>query len=316
MKIPVNLSQGSFLSVECIPQALHEGSRLLMSNHGVAKEQLVPFLYLVNNPQIEVKGFSNVPERKVVFQPGDDEGFESTISIKGIAFVLVSSEKKILLAFEQFADKFSRDYEFRNSNYYIFQAVERPDILQYEKIGNVKFHAVNPKTSDTLHRNSRRGAHGLIAGAMLKGITNLTGKLESDLKEHEGVKYKLSFLLNGGPAAIEVVAEKEYEAEFDTYLSMHWTTTEPQIQVAEPKGGCYIATACYQSYDHPSVMVLRNFRDEVLVKNSLGRLFVKVYYKYSPFWANQLKTFTTVNKLVRVLLLDPVVKMVAVKTKK
>src|SRR5690606_36632134 len=30
------------------------------------------------------------------------------------------------------------------------------------------------------------------------------------------------------------------------------------------KEGCYIATACYGSYEHPDVLILRRFRDKVL----------------------------------------------------
>ena len=47
-------------------------------------------------------------------------------------------------------------------------------------------------------------------------------------------------------------------------------------------GGCYIATAVYGSYDCPEVCVLRRYRDNRLQKNTLGRLFVKVYYAISP----------------------------------
>lgn len=48
------------------------------------------------------------------------------------------------------------------------------------------------------------------------------------------------------------------------------------------KGGCYIATAVYGSYDCPEVWVLRRFRDRSLAKNTLGRLFIKFYYAVSP----------------------------------
>lgn len=49
-----------------------------------------------------------------------------------------------------------------------------------------------------------------------------------------------------------------------------------------PRGGCYIATAVYKSYDCPQVWVLRRYRDQKLAKNPFGRLFIKIYYKLSP----------------------------------
>ena len=46
--------------------------------------------------------------------------------------------------------------------------------------------------------------------------------------------------------------------------------------------GCYIATAVYGSYQHPSVLILRKFRDVYLKKRILGRAFIKIYYYFSP----------------------------------
>lgn len=69
-------------------------------------------------------------------------------------------------------------------------------------------------------------------------------------------------------------------------------------------GGCYIATAIYGSYDCPEVWTLRRYRDEKLLQSVFGRVFVKVYYAFSPtvvklfgkaewfnrFWKSRLNT--------------------------
>lgn len=54
-------------------------------------------------------------------------------------------------------------------------------------------------------------------------------------------------------------------------------------------GNCFIATAVYQDYNHPKVMVLRSFRDNYLLTNSLGRKFVAFYYENSPLFADYIK---------------------------
>jgi len=48
------------------------------------------------------------------------------------------------------------------------------------------------------------------------------------------------------------------------------------------KGGCYIATAVYGSYDCAEVWTLRRFRDDYLSKMIWGRYFIKAYYRISP----------------------------------
>lgn len=46
---------------------------------------------------------------------------------------------------------------------------------------------------------------------------------------------------------------------------------------------CYIATMIYNDINHPNVERLRYFRDEVLLLNTFGKIFVKYYYKISPW---------------------------------
>lgn len=47
-------------------------------------------------------------------------------------------------------------------------------------------------------------------------------------------------------------------------------------------GYCFIATAAYGDYDHPMVVVLRDFRDNTLAHFGLGRWLIRTYYDLSP----------------------------------
>jgi DNA-binding transcriptional regulator GbsR (MarR family) len=62
---------------------------------------------------------------------------------------------------------------------------------------------------------------------------------------------------------------------------------------------CYIATMAYGHYDHPQVVILRQFRDEVLDKTALGKWFIKTYYHYSPKLVERLKSKRTLNRIIR-----------------
>ena len=81
-------------------------------------------------------------------------------------------------------------------------------------------------------------------------------------------------------------------------------TNEAQAAPEAPKKkeGCYIATAVYGSYDAPEVRTLRRFRDETLKKSAAGRMFIRIYYRFSPPIAQRLKHATKVNRLVRRML--------------
>lgn len=74
------------------------------------------------------------------------------------------------------------------------------------------------------------------------------------------------------------------------------------------KSGCYIATACYGSYDHPDVHVLRRFRDERLSTSTFGRLFVRSYYAISPSLTRRLSPTSSLGKFIRHAVLEPFVR--------
>jgi len=75
-------------------------------------------------------------------------------------------------------------------------------------------------------------------------------------------------------------------------------------------GGCFIATAAYGSYMEPQVMVLREFRDEYLMTNEIGRALVKWYYRISPPIAGYIAQNEVLRTSTRWLLI-PIVYSVA-----
>ncbi len=62
---------------------------------------------------------------------------------------------------------------------------------------------------------------------------------------------------------------------------------------------CFIATACYGTPMTKEVKILREFRDDYLLKNSAGRFFVRNYYRYSPKVAEYISERPMLKKLVR-----------------
>lgn len=75
-------------------------------------------------------------------------------------------------------------------------------------------------------------------------------------------------------------------------------------------GGCFIATTVYGSPLVYEVVILRTFRDKVLARTKLGRLFINGYYRFSPFFAGLISKSENLKKLVRITFVTPLVRLV------
>ena len=76
-----------------------------------------------------------------------------------------------------------------------------------------------------------------------------------------------------------------------------------------PTCGCFIATAAYGTPTAKEIDILREFRDTVLLPNSLGVRFVSLYYKTSPPIAKLISQHEVLRTVVRVGFVDPIVKI-------
>ena len=69
---------------------------------------------------------------------------------------------------------------------------------------------------------------------------------------------------------------------------------------------CFIATAAYGTPCTAELQILREFRNEHLLKNTFGRLFVNVYYQVSPAIASLIEKHEIAKLLTRTVLIEPV----------
>ena len=71
--------------------------------------------------------------------------------------------------------------------------------------------------------------------------------------------------------------------------------------------GCFIATAAYGTPLHEDIDVLRDFRDEYLMTNQIGRALTELYYSTSPPIADLIRDNEGLRTIVRKGLVEPLV---------
>jgi len=76
-----------------------------------------------------------------------------------------------------------------------------------------------------------------------------------------------------------------------------------------PGCGCFIATAAYGTDTAEQLDILREFRDTVLLPNRVGAEFVSLYYRASPPIADFVSQNEVLRTMVRVGLVDPLVRL-------
>jgi len=78
-------------------------------------------------------------------------------------------------------------------------------------------------------------------------------------------------------------------------------TTPPPIPPQPGQGGCFIASVCFGESSW-QVKILKEFRDRYLLKNNIGKNFVRFYYAHSPEIAETLRENKPLSLLVKILL--------------
>ncbi|MBU8922298.1 MAG: hypothetical protein KOO63_10825 [Bacteroidales bacterium] len=101
------------------------------------------------------------------------------------------------------------------------------------------------------------------------------------------------------------------EKGFSRWKCPNCGTSNPiNRSLAKRKSGCFIASVVYNSEASPSVLTLKSFRDDYLLVNWFGKLFVNIYYKISPPLSSWLTTRNIFKACIRRVILDPMVKYI------
>ena len=82
---------------------------------------------------------------------------------------------------------------------------------------------------------------------------------------------------------------------------------DPDYVPPKQEGGCFVATAVFDDYDHPTVLELRDFRDNYLSNRFWGKRFIKTYYKYGPYPARFIKQSFLLRKFSYYLIIKPLI---------
>ncbi|MCM1094541.1 MAG: hypothetical protein NC421_11360 [Lachnospiraceae bacterium] len=150
--------------------------------------------------------------------------------------------------------------------------------------------------SEIYLRMSSSVAFAAINDVVLK-INNLqtTAVLSSD-------KSSLKLNVSSAVSLMSRISELDMTTQCRTYFNNNNSILNSLNSRLNPSGGCYIATMAYGDYNHPQVMVLRDFRDSFLAKRDWGQHFIKYYYAHSPNWVEKLKHHKTINAVIRKVL--------------
>ncbi len=105
-----------------------------------------------------------------------------------------------------------------------------------------------------------------------------------------------------------VAIDKHHNLTASTVLESHLEPVHDFWEVYDDANGsaeggyCFVATAAYGDYDHPFVLVLRDFRDHTLAQFGAGRAFIAWYYRNSPPLADFIREHAVARVAAQVLL--------------
>lgn len=158
---------------------------------------------------------------------------------------------------------------------------------------------------------------GLQAGSLIEqSLSKLNQEQASNLMAKAGEEALRLEVKSREQNMDYVVGKKVVEDHIDTFamLDKNGRTTRQTVITdvktgagnmrIESKSGatCFVASVAFNDPNHPDVIFLRGFRDNVLSKSGIGRSFIDWYWKNGPRIANSVGKSIVLQKSARVLI--------------
>jgi hypothetical protein len=165
--------------------------------------------------------------------------------------------------------------------------------------------------------NDLAGSGGLKAGSLIEqSLARLSEAQAQNLVDkaaHEGLRLEAKAREQN---LDYVVGKKAIEDHIDTFEALdkrgrttrHNVTSDVKTGAGnmhiESKSGatCFVASTAYDDPNHPDVMLLRQFRDEVLTTSARGRAFIAWYWKTGPKLARAIGWSPALRQVARMAL--------------
>jgi hypothetical protein len=162
--------------------------------------------------------------------------------------------------------------------------ISREDIIEFKEYDCDNLEIIkNQEIKERMNYMWKKG--GGIIGGLSGSLTDKMITYKTDLVQ--GSKFELSFYnkLNEVQTVFLYVSNDFFQDAFlfiKTYYKQE-LPIEAKQSTASSNNNCFIATACYKDTFAPEVIFFRKYRDLELSKYFLGRLFIRFYYKFSPY---------------------------------
>ena len=192
---------------------------------------------------------------------------------------------------QQICDVFCNSISVIDDNYNVEKSEENQKIIlqmhtDLFKMYGTSFVYTQRTQNGSVVSDNRNSTYYLFAKMAISFIDSLYNiiKIDDQLVYWKMIYQQWKYLVGNEGITIEYRQKYRQEA-LKVANTIHEKDPSFEVEsIEEPqkKGGCYVATAVYGSYDCPQVWTLRRFRDDTLAETWYGRAFIHTYYAVSP----------------------------------